>query len=54
MPNKKKNKTSEIDLNEMKISNLPDEEFKVMIIKMVCELGKRMYKHSLILRKEDM
>lgn len=30
------------NLNEMGISNLPDEEFKVTIIKMPIKLGKRM------------
>ena len=30
----------------MEISNLPDKEFKVMIIKMLNELGRRMDKHS--------
>ena len=29
-------------LNETEISNLSDKEFKVMVIKMITELGKRM------------
>lgn len=30
------------NLNEMKISNLPDKEFKVMVITMLTKLGRRM------------
>ena len=37
---KEQNKTSERELNKKKISNLPDKEFKVMVIKMLTELGK--------------
>lgn len=29
-------------LNEIQISNLPDKEFKVMVIKMLTELKRRM------------
>lgn len=39
---KEQNKTSKKDLNEMKIINLPDKEFKISIIKMLTELGRRM------------
>ena len=39
---KEQNKTSKKDLNEMKINNLPDKEFKISIIKMLTELGRRM------------
>ena len=39
-------KTSENKLSEMEISNLPDKEFKVMVIKMFTELRRRMYEHS--------
>lgn len=28
------------------ISNLPDKEFKVMVIKMITELGRRTDEHS--------
>ena len=38
-------KNSEKDLNKVKISNLPDKEFKIMIIKMVTDL-RRMDEHS--------
>ena len=30
----------------MEISNLPDKEFKVMVIKMLTELGRRREEHS--------
>ena len=30
----------------MKISNLPNKEFKVVVIKILTELGRRMEKHS--------
>ena len=31
--------------NEMELSNLPDKEFKVMVIKMLAKLEKRMDEH---------
>ena len=34
-------KTLEKQLNEGQMGSLPDREFKVMIIKMIKELGKR-------------
>ena len=37
--------TSEKELNEVEISNLPSKEFK-MIIKMLTELGRRIEEHS--------
>ena len=39
---KEQDKTSEKELNEIEISNLPDKEFKVMVIKMLTELRRRM------------
>ena len=33
------------DLNEMEISKLPDKEFKIMILKMLIDLGRRMEEH---------
>ena len=39
---KEQNKTPEENPKEMVISNLPDIEFKEMIIKMLTKLGKRM------------
>lgn len=37
---KKQVKTSEKELTKMEISNLPDEEFKAMAIKMLTELRR--------------
>ena len=34
------------NLNETEISSLPDKEFKVMVKKMLTELGRRMDEHS--------
>ena len=50
---KEQGKTSENELNKVKINNLPDKEFKVMIIKMLNELGRRrMDEHSEDFNKE--
>lgn len=35
---KEQDKTSQIELNKTKASNLPDKEFKVMVVKMLSEL----------------
>ena len=35
------------DLNETEINNLPDKEFKVILIKMLTELGRRMDEHRM-------
>ena len=43
---KEQDKTSEKELNEVEISNLPDKEFKVTIIKMFTELRRWMDEHS--------
>ena len=41
VPQKEQDKTSEKkNLNEMEISNLPDKEFKVMVINMLTELRR--------------
>ena len=42
---KEKEKTSEKELNGTKIGNLPNKEFKVMIIKMLTDLGRKMDEH---------
>ena len=39
---KGQNKTLEKQLNEMEIGNLPEKEFRIMIVKMIQDLGKRM------------
>ena len=43
---KEQDKTSEKELNEMEISNLPDKELKVMVIKMLTKCMRRMEEHS--------
>ena len=49
---KEQYKTSEKEVNEVEISNLPNKEFKVMIIKIPSELRKRMNEHSENFNKE--
>ena len=39
---KEKDKTPEKQLNEVEIGNLPEKEFRTMIVKMIQDLGKRM------------
>ena len=39
---KEQDKTPEKQLNEVEIGNLPEKEFKIMIVKMIQDLGKRM------------
>ena len=43
---KKKKKPTERELGKMVISNLPDEDFKVVVIKMLAELRRKIDKHS--------
>ena len=49
---KKQDNTSEKELNEMEISNLSDNEFKAMIIKMHTKLRRIMEGHSENFNKE--
>ena len=49
---KEQDKSPEEELSKVEISNLPDKEFKVMIIKMLNELGRRMNEHSDKFNKE--
>ena len=49
---KKQDKIIEKELIEMVISNLPDEDFKVVIIKMLAELRRKVDKHSENFRRE--
>ena len=44
-------KTPEEQLSEMEIGNLPEKEFRVMIVKMIHELGRRMDSQSEKLRE---
>ena len=39
---KEQDKTPEKQLNEVDIGNLPEKEFRIMIVKMIQDLGKRM------------
>ena len=39
---KEQDKTTDKQLNEMEIGNLPEKEFRIMIVKMIQDLGKRM------------
>ena len=39
---KEQDKTPEKQLNEVEIRNLPEKEFRIMIVKMIQDLGKRM------------
>ena len=38
---KEQDKTPEKQLNEVEIGNLPEKEFRIMIVKMIQDLGKR-------------
>ena len=39
---KEHDKTPERQLNEVEIGNLPEKEFRIMIVKMIQDLRKRM------------
>ena len=39
---KEQDKTPEKQLNKMEIGSLPEKEFRIMIVKMYQDLGKRM------------
>ena len=39
---KEQDKTPEKQLNEVEIGNVPEKEFRIMIVKMIQGLGKRM------------
>ena len=39
---KGQDKTPEKQLNEVEIGNLPEKEFRIMIVKMIQDLGKTM------------
>lgn len=41
MKTKEQDTTSKIELNEMEISNLPNKEFKIMIIKKFTKFGRK-------------
>ena len=52
VPNEGTRQNPEEELKEVEIRNLPDKEFKAMIINMHNELGRRMNKHSENFNKE--
>ena len=39
---KEQDKTPEKQINEVEIGNLPEKEFRIMIVKIIQDLGKRM------------
>ena len=39
---KQQDKIPEKQLNEVEIGNIPEKEFRIMIVKMIQDLGKRM------------
>ena len=39
---KEQDKTPEKQLNEVEVGNLPEKEFRIMIVKMIQDLRKRM------------
>ena len=39
---KEEGKTPEKQLNEVEVGNLPEKEFRIMIVKTIQDLGKRM------------
>ena len=48
---KEQDKTSEKQLSDVEIGNLPKKEFRAMIVKMIQELRKRMHAQSEKLKK---
>ena len=42
VPGEGKDKTPEKQLNEVEIGNLPEKEFRIMVVKIIQDLGKRM------------
>ena len=39
---KEQDKTLEKQVNEVEIGNIPKKEFRIMVVKMIQDLGKRM------------
>ena len=39
---KEQDKTPEKQLNEVEIANLPEKEFRIMVVKMIQDLGNKM------------
>ena len=49
---KEQDKTPEKQLNEVEIGNLPEKEFRIMIVKVIQDLGKRM--EAMIRKMQEM
>ena len=49
---KEQDKIPEEELSKVQVSNLPEKEFKLMIIKMLHEFRRRMDEHSVRFNKE--
>ena len=49
---KGQDKTPEKQLNEAEVGNLPEKEFRIMILKMIQDLGKRMKKMQEMFTKD--
>ena len=49
---KKQDKIPEKQLNEVETGNLPEKEFRIMIVKMIQDLKKRMEKMQEMFAKE--
>ena len=49
---KGQDKTPEKQLNEVEIGNLPEKEFRIMIVKMIQDLRKRMEKMQEMFTKD--
>ena len=49
---KRQDKTPEKQLNEVDIGNLPEKEFRIMIVRMIQDLGKRMKKMQEMFTKD--
>ena len=49
---KEQDKTPEKQLNVVEIGNLPEKEFRIMIVKMIQDLGKRMKKMQEMFTKD--
>ena len=45
---KEQDKTPEKQLYEVEIGNLPEKEFRIMIVKMIQDLGKRIDRKSVV------
>ena len=49
---KEQDKTPEKQLNVVEIGSLPEKEFRIMIVKMIQDLGKRMKKMQEMFTKD--